>query len=476
MNAPIIPPPDLRNIIDKTASFVARNGPEFEARIQQNEQNNPKFNFLRPGDPYNAYYQFKVREIREGNLSALSTATPVQHPTTNGEANKSTTQQQKSNNVQSKLIRSFAEKVQIVIPNKPPPDYEFIAEAPSVLALDLDIIKLTARFVAIHGRSFLTNLMNKEQRNYQFDFLRPQHGLFSYFTQLIEQYTKIINQPREILDDLYKDLDSDLVWKKINYRLEWTKIEEAKKRKVEEEIEKERVQYAQIDWHDFVIVETVDYQLNEQGIFPPPTTPDQVGSRILIQQRIEQEQSTEATDIDEQIKEMIEEEEAAEKLLETEEEKDKEMMPPPSLPTADNIIIRKDYDPKKSRSQATSVSNVKGDSYLISPITKEKIPAEKLAEHMRYGLLDPTWIGQREKAVQEKLQQEEVYAQGTAIENSLKQMAERRTDIFGSGIDETEIGKKIGEEAKLNKDKITWDGYSSSMEAAAKKGKSTFKN
>lgn len=45
--------------------------------------------------------------------------------------------------------------------------------------------------------------------------------------------------------------------------------------------------YAQIDWHDFVIVETVDYQPFEIGNFPPPTTPEEVGARILIQERIE---------------------------------------------------------------------------------------------------------------------------------------------------------------------------------------------
>lgn len=54
------------DIVDKTASFVARNGPEFEARIRQNELGNPKFNFLNPGDPYHAYYQHKVTDFREG--------------------------------------------------------------------------------------------------------------------------------------------------------------------------------------------------------------------------------------------------------------------------------------------------------------------------------------------------------------------------------------------------------------------------
>lgn len=62
----IYPPPELRNIVDKTASFVARNGTDFEARIRQNEANNPKFNFLNHGDPYHAYYEHKVEEFMQG--------------------------------------------------------------------------------------------------------------------------------------------------------------------------------------------------------------------------------------------------------------------------------------------------------------------------------------------------------------------------------------------------------------------------
>lgn len=43
----------------------------------------------------------------------------------------------------------------------------------------------------------------------------------------------------------------------------------------------------------------------------------------------------------------------------------------------------------------------------------------------------------------EKKEQEEVYAHGGSIESSLKQLAERRTDIFGVGVEETQIGKKV---------------------------------
>ncbi len=47
------------------------------------------------------------------------------------------------------------------------------------------------------------------------------------------------------------------------------------------------VAYAQIDWHTFVVVETVDFQPNEPGNFPPPTTPEEVGARLLAQERFE---------------------------------------------------------------------------------------------------------------------------------------------------------------------------------------------
>lgn len=52
------------------------------------------------------------------------------------------------------------------------------------------------------------------------------------------------------------------------------------------------------------------------------------------------------------------------------------------------------------------------DEYLISPITGEKIPASKVQEHMRIGLLDPRWVEQRDKHIQDKLNQESVYAPG----------------------------------------------------------------
>lgn len=45
------------------------------------------------------------------------------------------------------------------------------------------------------------------------------------------------------------------------------------------------------------------------------------------------------------------------------------------------------------------------------------------------------------------------------IGSSLKQLVERRTDIFGVGDEEIVIGKKIGEEDIRKLEKVIWDGY-----------------
>ncbi|KAJ8374644.1 hypothetical protein SKAU_G00052240 [Synaphobranchus kaupii] len=56
------PPPEdqeLRNVIDKLAQFVARNGPEFEKMTMEKQKDNPKFSFLFGGDFFN-YYKYKL--------------------------------------------------------------------------------------------------------------------------------------------------------------------------------------------------------------------------------------------------------------------------------------------------------------------------------------------------------------------------------------------------------------------------------
>jgi len=474
----IYPPPEVRNIVDKTAGFVARNGIEFEQRIKQNEINNPKFNFLNTGDPYHAYYQHRVVVIREGKPEPEK----VKALPTESIAKK-----------QSEILKSVT-KEDVIVPKEPPPEYEFLADPPSISAFDLDVVKLTAQFVARNGRQFLTNLMNREQRNFQFDFLRPQHSLFQYFTKLLEQYTKVLIPPKDLQNKLNFEADNRAhVLEQVQYRVAWLQHQEAARRKQEEALERERVSYAQVDWHNFVVVETVDYQPWEVGNFPPPTNPGEVGARVLIQRRQEEtgvphappvqdsDDSDDETGADTNVQDMEEgsssdesedEEAAAARAIKNQQVMaappvQQPMVPPIQAPVPGNVTIKK-YDPKAA---AAIKKRTEDDQYLISPITGEKIPASKAAEHMKVGLLDPRWVEERDKHISAKANEEVVFAPGQSIESSLKQLAERRTDIFGVGEEaaqETAIGQKMGEEEKLAGEKVTWDGHSSSAEAAAR--------
>ncbi|XP_034113619.1 splicing factor 3A subunit 1 [Drosophila albomicans] len=503
MSGPIVgiiyPPPEVRNIVDKTASFVARNGPEFEARIRQNELGNPKFNFLNGGDPYHAYYRHKVNEFREGNDAGLTAVAGLKQLAVSSAA------QQR----QQEILKQVVE--QQFVPKEPPAEFEFIADPPSIAAMDLDIVKLTAQFVARNGRQFLTNLMSREQRNFQFDFLRPQHSLFQYFTKLLEQYTKVLIPPKDLLTKLRFESSPGRasqvkVLEQVKYRANWQRHQEAQRRREEEKIERERVAYAQIDWHDFVVVETVDYQPFESGNFPPPTNPDEVGARVLMEERLLEEEgdiemqiesddeddSPLASHLDSGVKlsqmenrvgiqmknataygqpanakrdnTQVQDMDEASSDEDTPTTKMQPSVAPMLPPTHDKVVVKK-YDPKATQPKPAPVAT---DEYLISPITGEKIPASKVSEHMRIGLLDPRWVEQRDKHTVEKINQDNVFAAGTAIEASLKQLAERRTDIFGVGDEETVIGKKLGEEETKKDDRVTWDGHTSSVEAATR--------
>lgn len=64
--------PQLQNIIDKLAEFVARNGPEFEQMTKTKQQGNPKFSFLFGGEFYNYYMYRREKERYQSKLQQKS--------------------------------------------------------------------------------------------------------------------------------------------------------------------------------------------------------------------------------------------------------------------------------------------------------------------------------------------------------------------------------------------------------------------
>jgi splicing factor 3A subunit 1 len=225
-------------------------------RIREKERTNPKFSFLSTNDAYNAYYLWRLSEIREGRGTAVAA----------GRAGE---------------VEAEAEKAQ----GPPePPEFHFSARMPNINAQDLEVVRLTALFVAKNGRQFMTTLSQRETGNYQFDFLRPNHTLHSFFQRLIDQYTTLLRaggmdgEGGKLQQQRIKQLEANVddkfhVLGRAKQRAEWFKFQDEQKAKKEEEAEKEKMTYAQIDWHDFVVVETVVFtEADDQAQLPPPTS------------------------------------------------------------------------------------------------------------------------------------------------------------------------------------------------------------
>lgn len=225
-------------------------------RIREKEKHNPKFSFLSNNDAYNAYYLWRLKEIKEGRGNAIAAGRAGEEA---GEADK---------------------------PKGPPEpsEFHFSVRMPNINAQDLEVVRLTALFVAKNGRQFMTTLSQRETGNYQFDFLRPNHSLHNFFQRLIDQYSSLLRaggvdgEGGKLQQERIRELEHNVrdkfhVLARAKQRAEWFRFQDEQKQKKEEEAEKERLSYAQIDWHDFVVVETVLFtEADDQLMLPPPTS------------------------------------------------------------------------------------------------------------------------------------------------------------------------------------------------------------
>ncbi|MCJ1370265.1 SF3a splicing factor complex subunit [Loxospora ochrophaea] len=452
----VLPPKDIRAIVEKTAGYVARNGLVFEDRIREKEKHNPKFSFLSPNDAYAPFYAWRLNEVREGRGTAISAgrsgeaAPPPEPEKPKGPA--------------------------------PPPEFHFSARMPNINAQDLEVVKLTALFVAKNGRSFMTALSQKETRNYQFDFLRPQHSLYQFFSRLVDQYTDLLQAATvdggkthtarlQMLEHNVRDRFHLLG--RAKQRAEWVKFQEQQKQKKEEEEEKERLEYAQIDWHDFVVVETVLFnEADDQADLPPPTSLNDLQSASLEQKaamslqphnmRIEEAMPTDedsyynpyaqqqpppqqyamqppptplsypssstpqppssyhpfsappGLDDDEESRAISERTEARERA--------QAAQAAAKGTSAQPMRIRNDYVPRAQAKRQNAAT-------AICPNCKQQIPMDELDHHMRVELLDPRWKEQRQKS---DARQATTNLSTSDVAANLKRLASQRADVFDS--------------------------------------------
>ncbi|ETV66387.1 hypothetical protein H257_17171 [Aphanomyces astaci] len=425
----IVPPPEIRAVVDKTAQFVARNGRSFERKIA-GEVISAKFSFLRASDPYNAYYEHKVAEFEaqtaepvapapakdteEGasqgdtkDAASVEKAAEPDDTTTTTAIEEGVVAKKPVEAVVSKSLKNLKDKNTNL--DAPPADEQFKQKHPTLTPLDQEIMYMTAQYTAVSGKPFLSGLATREQRNPQFDFLKPTHPLFAYFTFLVESYAKILtakahhaknktglNVSNPLMDALEAGVNRMHVLDRCVHKHEWMRREEEAQRREAMETDVDKIAYLQIDWHDFVVVETITFDVDDAtGAGDPlPYLENDPASTSSHQ--------ADALNQDDMDMDVEDEERPAE------------------------LKVVEDYVPRGAATTAPSVH--------ITSVDGQTIHSEQANEHMRILLQAPKY--REEKARHLQKVQDTPFAPGSAIADNFKRFATKRSDIFTSSADD----------------------------------------
>jgi len=472
----IIPPPEIRKIIDKAAELVARYGSSIESTFQSEDKNLPKFSFLKDGDPYRPYYLQKANEIAKANANkSVSENVKSSYEYTDNKSNKflgkkigkeevdsysmnnSDGRDKKNSQLQEELRKIIEEKKKnkyLSNEIKAPPKDQFSISHPNISSLDMDIIKITAQFVARNGQKFLSGLSEREVRNPQFDFLKPQHNLFGYFTYLVESYAKCLRKDDGNKSSIYCH-DREEILKKASERYLWEKMQKEIIRKKDKIDENERNIMAHIDWYDFTIVEVIDFTEEEMNNTVPiinenDTTVNMNINSIeanvnIIMNMNKNNKMLNLTTLDEEEKYTEIVKPITTDLLKPQTAESEELPEP-------GMKIVKNY--KRKVADTTQKKDI-----VKCPLCKESISIDNWSQHIKIELLDPKWREIQKELTDRKIEMS--LAPTSDFVNYLSEFSRYRPDLFGDVKDVVKIEEIRKIEAKAPN--TIWDGIAANI-------------
>jgi len=311
----IVPPLDVRLVLEKTAEAVSKK-PALEAVIKQRCATQPKFSFLFESDPYHPYYKSKLT-----SPSTPSTTTPPSTPSTPAKpAVSSLTDDAKTSIAAAstsagpvvsklRLLRSKGESLK-KDPVKPPPEnvYTISLPTPPPSALELDVIKLTAQFVAQNGEEFQGSLQRNECRNNLFDFLKPMHQNFPIFQRLVEAYSEIL-RPTDGTDGRIETLRNAAdnlapLMQRAMHIDDWKRLKGSGVNGMTENGNNDQrftAAAANVNWHNFTTVATIDINSDDDEALPNAIVDSRELPRVLRaaeKEKRENAANLEAVDMD----------------------------------------------------------------------------------------------------------------------------------------------------------------------------------
>lgn len=390
----IIPPPEVKEILETTAAFVGKN-PAFEARVLREHENDGRFSFLNSSDPYHAYYRKKVEELRQSTAKRPrpGDSKPQQNGSTPDESSSQKDGTSKTgkggeddpkNTTRGEAVVSFLKSVEVKEhaarpePREAPPEdlFTILNVNPTPQALGLDVMKLTAQFVATHGSEFQKALAAKEARNGLFDFLKPLHPHFILFQRLVDAY-KALQTPGPQKEELISKFaahaqDESAIMDEVWYLHDWECLRAEREHEAEMD-EGERLRAAQIDWHDFVVLETVDFEETDKSLPAPVTDTSNLPKMLAAARRAE---------------------------LEREKNRDIDM----EVDGGESRVVAADVNTDIPRDRvrkggAVGSSGVVGEATVVLP-SGQRVGLSQAEQSIRAELLNPAYKTERERAGQ----------------------------------------------------------------------------
>ncbi|KAH9259958.1 hypothetical protein BASA81_001718 [Batrachochytrium salamandrivorans] len=409
----IVPPPAKKLVVDRTATFVAQKGRHVEEEIlnRPQAQNAASFTFLLEDDPFHAYYLSKIEEFQSGkplptkpDLAAVATATAEEEQRKKKEEEKVQPQEQAAPVLSNQL--TVAMKLISSGNNIVPPAFEFTLDKPHGMTLrQAKLIQLTARFAVTDGKKFESDLQFNIKRNVvdanEFQFVFPASPLHKYYTDLVRCYRAIatVSNPSLVwINELAND--SQVILNRAVSRYEHRRQVELRKQENETEEFKamHRQQFLEIDWHDFVVVETIWFNDQDQS--------DGKGGEL------------------DQLVSMAAE--SARRVALKEQD-------------VDGMVVRTDFQVEPVR--------MTRNTPMVSLADGKRVAVSQMNEHIHAELLDPKWRENQDRF--DKRQRETNFVEASSMFTNL-------TRMFGGEVEDTM--EKEEDKRRKEAERIVWDG------------------
>lgn len=232
---------ELKNTIEKTASFVARNGTEFEEKLDK-----AKFPFIDEQDAHYPYYKRSLKSFKATEQDEISERRPINLPT----------------------------------PSIPYP-FVFSTFDRHIPRRDLEIIKVTALFCVVNEETrYLETLKEQCSKNELLAFLDPDHALNATFTHFINQYKQVARKDFGKLVELNEDRKLAVLERSFQ-RAEFEEYSHKMEAEQKRSHEHFKLKFSAYDWENFELLGTIDFRNLDEENYSEPLDFDVIRQKSL---------------------------------------------------------------------------------------------------------------------------------------------------------------------------------------------------